>query len=298
MLAYSQQNITNLLEKRERRNKHKNKRKNTYKLGLVTYTNNKLDIMIKTVTFNDEYDDLEMLYDVLDTKFHKTLIDKIHTSSKGNIVFNGPPGTGKSFYIRKLIKDYYITHENIVKNDKILEDEDELSYYNKLMGRHSADIDKLFVYIPTNLSHLFSDPIFTSMLQDKASEYSKGLVIILEDAEKLIGSRDDMGSGNGVSALLNMSDGILNDIISTQFIFTYNTDTDNIDDAILRPGRLLAKKTFGLLPDHKANKLAELIGVDKRFYEDTSIATILSELEEKENSILIEEQNVQSKIGF
>jgi len=265
----------------------------SYKLGLVTYANNHLDITVKTLSFDSKFEDLDMLYNSIDNEFHETLIKKLDTTSKGNIVFNGPPGTGKSFYIRKLIKDYYLKHEIKIKTD---DEGDDLDFYDMIHDKY--DIGKLFVYIPTNLAHLFSDPTFTSMLQDKASDYSKGLVIILEDAEKLLASRDDIGSGDGVSALLNMSDGILNDIISTQFIFTYNTETEKIDKAILRPGRLMAKKTFDNLPAHKANALALKIGIDKTFYEDTSLAIVFAELQEKQNSILIEEEIKQGKIGF
>lgn len=286
--------IEKLLEKKSV--KDNSVKEDAYKLGLVVYSNNRLDIMVKTIKFDSQYEDLDKLYNSIDAEFHDTLIDKIFTTSKGNIVFNGPPGTGKSFYIRKLIKDYYIKHESAKSAPD--DDDDEDSYYDRLVGRLGKNMDKLFVYIPSNLSHLFSDPTFTSMLQDKASEYPKGLVIILEDAEKVIGSRDGVNGGDGVSALLNMSDGILNDIISTQFIFTYNTDTENIDSAILRPGRLMAKKTFGLLPDWKATELADLIGVDKFYDEDTSIATVFSELQEKQNSILIEEEENTNKIGF
>jgi len=290
--------LTKLIELRSVKN-YENK-EDSYKLGLVTYANNRLDIMVKTLTFDSEYEDLDILYDSIDNKFHETLIDKIHSTSKGNIVFNGPPGTGKSFYIRKLIKDYYLKYEAL-RHDNDYDDgsDEDLDFYDRMILRHGRGVvGKLFVYIPTNLAHLFSDPTFTSMLQDKASDYPKGLVIILEDAEKLLESRDSMGSGDGVSALLNMSDGILNDIISTQFIFTYNTETEHIDKAILRPGRLMAKKTFNKLPKYKANILAEKINIDKRFYSDTSLATVFAELEEKQNNILIEEEIKHGKIGF
>lgn len=270
-------------------------KEDAYKLGLVTYSNNRMGIMVKEITFGSKFEDLTKLYSSIDDNFHNTLIDKIYSTSKGNIVFNGPPGTGKSFYIRKLIKDYYVKYEN---NEVDGEEVDEAytmeGFFSHNLGR--ANTNKLFVYIPTNLSHLFSDPSFTTMLQNKAGEYPKGLVIILEDAEKVIGSREV--SGDGVSALLNMSDGILNDIVSTQFIFTYNTDTANIDSALLRPGRLLAKKTFNLLNKDKATKLSELIGVNRVFENDASVATIFSGLEVKENTILIEEEITNGKIGF
>lgn len=48
---------------------------------------------------------------------------------------------------------------------------------------------------------------------------------------------------------LNFTDGILSDIMGIPIILTYNTHSDNIDQALLRKGRLQYKHEFGLLKE-------------------------------------------------
>lgn len=275
-------------------------KKQSYHLGLVTLANGAPNLDVTTVDFKTPYSDLELLYNNITVEFHNTLMEKLHTSTKGNIILHGMPGTGKSYYIRKLIKDYHLKYEANAKDDEDSSDEDDLDYVSHRVfqkRRAPSNIKKLFVYIPTNLSHIFADPSFTSMLQSKAATYPRGMVLILEDAETVIGSRES-GHDTGVGTLLGMGDGILNDIVNTQFIFTYNTKTEKVDDALLRSGRLVAKKEFGKLTKDKANELAKLIGSKETFDAPTELSTIFASIEEEENSILIDKKIKKGKIGF
>ena len=84
---------------------------------------------------------------------------------------------------------------------------------------------------------------------------NKDCVLIIEDAEKVIGDRQSSGSSVGVSNLLNLSDGILGDILNIHIIATFNMDKEKIDSALLRKGRLIAEHKFGPLSVDDTNKL-------------------------------------------
>ena len=269
-----------------------------YKLGLIVQTKQGLDLNVQNIEYDSTLDDVDMLYENVDAEYLETLLEAIHTKKKGNIIFSGIPGTGKTYFIRKIIKDYYDKYESDEKEDTEYDDgTDELLAL--LRDRRDRGTQKLFLYVPVNLAHVFSNPEFVSLLQNAATEYPKGIVIILEDAEKVLESREKEGSNYAVTELLEMSDGMLNDIVSTQFIFTYNTATDNIDKALLRPGRLLALKEFKKLSPEKANVLAKELNIPMTYDKDVTIAEVFKELAIEEETILIDTaEKEKTKIGF
>ena len=63
-----------------------------------------------------------------------------------------------------------------------------------------------------------------------------------------------------VSAILNLSDGMLADFLRLQIICTINCSAADIDPALLRPGRLLCHRVFGRLDYAQAARLAESLG--------------------------------------
>jgi len=94
-------------------------------------------------------------------------------------------------------------------------------------------------------------------------------VIILEDAEKAILKRHGDGmDSSAVSSLLNLSDGILSDILKTSVIVTYNCPKQDIDDALKRKGRLQAEYEFNALSVEDAKKLAKSLKYPKKFIEE------------------------------
>jgi ATP-dependent 26S proteasome regulatory subunit len=55
---------------------------------------------------------------------------------------------------------------------------------------------------------------------------------------------------------------LLSDCANIQVVATFNTDILNIDEALLRKGRLIAKYEFKELEEDKVKLLAEKIGVN------------------------------------
>ena len=68
-----------------------------------------------------------------------------------------------------------------------------------------------------------------------------------------------------VSALLNITDGLLSDWLNIQLICSFNSDISKIDSALMRKGRLIAKYEFKELEVEKANALSLKLGFNKDF---------------------------------
>jgi SpoVK/Ycf46/Vps4 family AAA+-type ATPase len=114
------------------------------------------------------------------------------------------------------------------------------------------------------IEYFTSDPNCLHTLIQKPNS-----VIILEDAEKAILKRlgDGMDS-SAVSSLLNLSDGILSDILKTSVIVTYNCPKQDVDDALKRKGRLQMDYEFTALTEEDAKKLAKNLKYPKKVIEE------------------------------
>lgn len=145
-------------------------------------------------------------------------------SRSGLIILHGEKGTGKTTYIRNII------------------------------NKHP---ESKFVFVPSNMIRLLGEPAFGNFLMSLKND-----IVILEDCEDVIRTRKSaMASSSAVSLLLNMGDGLLSDDLELKFICTFNENIQNIDDALLRKGRLACKYEFKELNAEKANALlAELYG--------------------------------------
>ena len=118
-------------------------------------------------------------------------------------------------------------------------------------------------------------------------------VLIIEDAEKVVKSRNGNGNETAVSNLLNLSDGILGDCLKTQIVATFNTDRQLIDKALLRKGRLIVEYKFDELCVDKSNKLLKSLNIDHQ----TSTPMPLSDIYNYEDNVGID-NNKKTKIGF
>jgi hypothetical protein len=175
--------------------------------------------------------DLELNYGKEFLDVDKKIKERLVEKPNGLFMFHGLPGTGKTTYIKYLASQ--------VKRD--------------------------FIYIPTSMIEFFtSDPNCLHTLIQKPNS-----VIILEDAEKAILKRlgDGMDS-SAVSSLLNLSDGILSDILKTSVIVTYNCPKQDVDDAIKRKGRLQMDYEFSALTIENAKKLAKHLKYPKKLIDE------------------------------
>ena len=171
---------------------------------------------------------------------------------KGIILLHGEPGTGKTTYIKHLI----------------------------------ACVSKDVIFMPPNIAADLTSPAFMTLLMNKPDS-----ILVIEDAENIVTSRDHRGN-SPVSALLNLSDGILSDCLNIQIICSFNTDLQNVDKALLRKGRLIAKYEFGKLDVEKANALSRKLGFSTTFLEPRVLTDIFNQEEQ------LFAQHRRKEIGF
>lgn len=218
------------------------------RLGVVTQDSNGYNLMYKELNVNKKFS-LENHYndDLMD--IYPNLVKRLKKDNdKGIVMLYGQPGTGKTSFIRHLCAK--------IKNKDI-------------------------IFLPPNLASHIADPSFIPFFM----RYSNSILVI-EDAEELIQSRDTNRT-SAVSTLLNVSDGLLSDLLNIQIICTFNCPISNIDSALLRKGRIITKYEFKKLTLDKTKKILPT-------------ATVPMTLAEVFN---IEEQDHQvkkntSKIGF
>lgn len=167
--------------------------------------------------------DFDVNYNKDFEEINAKIVERLETSKdKGIVLLHGLPGTGKTTYIKWLI--------STIKNKKIL-------------------------YVTPQVAAFMASPEFIGILMDNPDS-----ILVVEDAENILMKRD--GSNNeAVSNLLNLSDGLLAECFNVQIVATFNTQISNIDEALLRKGRLIAKYEFSKLAEDRALKLAEKLGV-------------------------------------
>jgi len=120
------------------------------------------------------------------------------------------------------------------------------------------------------MTSILSDPNFMKFL----SNHPKSILLI-EDAETVLMKRVSGGS-SAIQNILNLSDGLLSDILNIQVIATFNTNVKDIDSALLRPGRLKGIYEFTELNEDITLSLCEELGVPYDELKDRTLAEIFN----------------------
>lgn len=145
-------------------------------------------------------------------------------SEPGLSILRGDPGTGKTSFLRHVMLTLQTTHR--------------------------------FYFVPVDSFDILSSSSLSEFWRKQQREHPNAKkVLVLEDAEILLQSRGS-GKGSGISAILNVSDGLMKQVVQAHVLCTLNCSTDELDKAALRPGRLKFFRNFDRIPRARAKILA------------------------------------------
>lgn len=213
---------------------------------------------LKTIPFKLDKQklDIDINYNDEFKEVNAKILSKIdNKKAKGIYLFHGVPGAGKTTYVKFL----------------------------------ASQTKKKVIFLSPQIAANLHQPEFTEFLFSNS-----GCILVIEDAELLIESRDKTNSP--VSSILNIADGLLSDELKIQIICTFNTDLSNIDEAVLRKGRLQAIYKFEKLTKIKTQKLIDNLYPGKEIIVQKEMT--VAEVYNLEDENFLKEKVSSNQIGF
>jgi len=175
------------------------------------------------------------------------IVEELSTESPcGRLsVLSGEPGTGKTFLVRNLL-----THA-----DKAA-----------------------FILVPAHMMQDMAGPEILPVLANATSELDGPAVLVVEDGDKVLVKRE-AGDMSAISALLNLGDGILGNVLDIRIIATTNAPKLEMDPATRRDGRLCSHVLVDALAPGQADKVLQRLcgskmAADGVFTKPTALATV------------------------
>jgi hypothetical protein len=188
---------------------------------------------------------------------HKHIVENLQKNESGLYLFHGEPGTGKTTYIKYL----------------------------------ASLINRDMIYVPVAFIDSLVDPSFLPALLKKRHS-----ILVIEDAEKALLAREPGDSSSLVSAILNITDGIMGNVFSISVIATYNSPRAGIDKALLRKGRLKGEHKFDKLPVEQVQQILDENKINFTAKEPMSLAEIFNTNEP--DTLTTKELVEEKRMGF
>ncbi len=164
------------------------------------------------------------------------------------ILWHGQPGTGKTHALRALLREWQPWCD----------------------AAFITDAERFVGGAPT---YLFQVARFGGgRVGAQASKRSK--LIILEDAGELMTTEARAMIGQGLSRLLNLTDGLMGQGLNVMVLITTNEPLSTMHPAVIRPGRCLTEMEFGALSAEAANRWLRANGSDVTVAKPTPLAEL------------------------
>jgi hypothetical protein len=173
--------------------------------------------------------------------------EKTQDRAGGLTILDGPPGTGKTSLITQMIRRLEKTH--------------------------------IFYSLPASQDGALSSPELVPFWQKQNARHGDRVkVIVMEDAERLLWQRNG-DNREAVSSLLNIADGLIGRMLRLHIVCSVNARMEDLDPAVLRPGRLMNHRRFDALSRENAERVARSRGckfVTDDSRESYSLAEVLN----------------------
>lgn len=161
------------------------------------------------------------------------LVSSFAPASGKLVLWHGEPGTGKTWALRALIGEW----SKWCRPQYIVDPE-------KLFGSDSSYL----------LQVLMEDP-------EEDDDGPKWRLLILEDTGELLSQDAKERSGQGLSRLLNVTDGLIGQGLKLLVLITTNEPLSKLHPAVSRPGRTAAEIEFGSFTSHEAEEWLAAHGI-------------------------------------
>ena len=166
------------------------------------------------------------------------------------ILWQGPPGTGKTYALRALARAWrdWCDFHVVVDPD---------------------------IFFGEDSSYLI-DILFLEPRRDPEGK-PKARLIVLEDAGELVAADARAQTGQALSRLLNVTDGLLGQGLNLCTLITTNEPIDKLHPAVLRPGRCAAQIEVPALDVATANRWLERHDHTDRVSEPVTVAQLFAQ---------------------
>jgi hypothetical protein len=188
--------------------------------------------------------DLDLFYGEGFSDWRESYLGILEGKKGGLALLEGPPGTGKTSFLRDLMRQLKDSHR--------------------------------FYFVPPANVGVLSNPEFIGFWRKQRKTHKDlGFVCVLEDAEGALMVRDT-DNRRQVAAILNLTDGLMSDFLRLHIVCSINCASTAIDPALIRPGRLQAHRVFSRVDAARAHRIAAKAGRQLPLQSDYSLAEIFN----------------------